>query len=86
MFIANLNNIEKNTSSGQRAVNIFSRLQTFSGDLGQVFLDFKLGLYSAPLILIMVGYAVYFVYRNAPKKGALFILCLVGISLIGWWW
>lgn len=83
VFIANLSNIEKNTSSGQRAVNIFSRLQTFSSDLGQVFLDFKLGLFSAPLILIVVGYAVYFVYRNAPKKGALFILSLVGISLIG---
>ncbi|MFE1748397.1 glycosyltransferase family 39 protein [Coleofasciculus sp. H7-2] len=56
-------------------------------NLIHVFLDIKFNLnnpltYLIPFILILVGYSIYFLYRNATKQAFVFIFTLMGVTAL----
>jgi uncharacterized membrane protein len=62
-----------------------SRLTLLKG-LGHVirspFIDLGIGFYQTPLIVILIGYSIYFLCRNTPKTICWFILTLIGVTSI----
>lgn len=53
-------------------------------NLTRIFLDVKFNLinpltYLIPLVLVLVGYSIYFLYRNSTKQALFFIFTLMGI-------
>ena len=82
VIATNLNRIDKATAGAQQRQEPLFLVKTWISDLGQVFLDFKLGTFTAPLILLLVGYALYFLYRRGPKQASSFIFIGLGITAL----
>lgn len=78
----NATQVAKTTGSAQTRSNIFALLRSWILNLGRVFIDLQIGDITAPIVLILVGYALYYLYRKAPQKVSLFILSLIGLTAI----
>jgi len=46
------------------------------------FIDLGIGSYQTPLMVILIGYSLYFLCRHTPKPDCLFILTLIGVPTI----
>jgi uncharacterized membrane protein len=81
VFLANFDDVRETTSSLTGARSFSFMLNRWFLHPNQAFLDRDLG--SANLILmLLLGYALYFLCRNAPKRTWLFIVVLVGVSFL----
>ena len=78
------------------AISLSSMIRHWAINLTRIFLDFNpsyslndfssfnnfLSISSITLLLILVGYSIYFLCRNAPRKTWIFILTLIIIPLL----
>ncbi|MDJ0898454.1 MAG: glycosyltransferase family 39 protein [Xenococcus sp. MO_188.B8] len=78
------------------AISLSSMIRHWAINLSRIFLDFNpsyslndfssfnnfLSISSITLLLILVGYSIYFLCRNAPRKTWIFILTLIIIPLL----
>ncbi|MEC4852956.1 MAG: hypothetical protein SAJ12_18395, partial [Jaaginema sp. PMC 1079.18] len=80
VIFSNLAKIDKITSSAQKSVATTVIIKALVANLGQVFIDVGLGTYFAPLVLVLVLYAFYYLIRYAPNSTWQFIVVLVGIN------
>jgi uncharacterized membrane protein len=63
-------------------VSRFTLLKALAHCIRTPFIDLGIGSYQTPLILILIGYSLYFLCRNTPKYICLFILTLIGVTTI----
>lgn len=63
-------------------VSRFALLKALAHCLRTPFLDLGIGPYLTPLILILVGYSLYFLCRHATQQIYLFILTLIGVTAV----
>ncbi|HBL11094.1 MAG TPA: hypothetical protein DD379_06750 [Cyanobacteria bacterium UBA11162] len=91
VIVNNLNQIGRTTSWAAKSRNPFSLIKSWVGDLSRVFIDFGLHGNSnqastyflipiSLILLVLVGYSLYFIYRHSPKNVWLFILILIGVT------
>jgi uncharacterized membrane protein len=60
-------------------VRLFFDVNNQSGDTPAQLLPVFIVL---PLLLVLVGYSLYFLWKNAPRHAYLFIFCLIGSSFL----
>ena len=82
VIVINANQVVRTTASAQSRSNIFVLFKSWILNLGRVFIDLQIGDVTAPIILILVGYSLYYLYRHAPQKISLFIFTLIGVTAI----
>lgn len=64
-------------------VSRFSLLKELAHYIRTIFIDLGSTSYLlTPLIVIMVGYSLYYLCRNSPKYNSLFILTLIGVTAV----
>lgn len=63
-------------------VSRLTLLQGLAHYIRTPFIDLGIGSYQTPLIVILVGYSIYFLCRNTPKNICWFILTLIGVTTI----
>lgn len=76
----NLETIKKGTSGALGRTPILSLIKAWIANLGQVFIDVGMGIYSAPIILILSGVSIYYLYRRSSKSAVLFILTSIAAT------
>lgn len=77
--IINLHQVQDATDWTQESLAMLPLVKTWLRNLNPVFLDLSRGnQYFLPLILVLVGYSIYFLCRTTPKQTWLFILTLIG--------
>lgn len=82
VILINATQVAKTTASAQTRSNVFVLLRSWILNLSRVFIDLKIGDVTAPIILILVIYSLYFLYKKAPRKVSLFIFTLIGVTAI----
>ncbi|MBD2212114.1 glycosyltransferase family 39 protein [Nostoc linckia FACHB-104] len=84
------NNPIKGLGWTSEAVSKFSLIKTWAGNISRIFIDFNLDAH-APLIVaipiaaftvILVGYAIYFIYHNTSREVWLFIFIFIGVNAL----
>ncbi|HAG85307.1 MAG TPA: hypothetical protein DCL61_30215 [Cyanobacteria bacterium UBA12227] len=86
-----LHRINRTTAWATKSPSPFSLVKSWVGDLSRVFIDFGLhgnsnqasSYFLIPIsliLLILVGYSLYFICRNSPKNVWLFIVSLIGVT------
>lgn len=80
MIFSNLESVEKVTSGARRKTAILFLAKAWIANLGQIFIDVGMGEYFAPLVLILAGYSIYFLYRHSSKSAVLFILTSIAVT------
>ncbi|MFB2979485.1 glycosyltransferase family 39 protein [Microseira sp. BLCC-F43] len=81
-IVMNATQVAKTTGSAQNSSNIFVLLRSWILNLSRVFIDVEIGEITAPIVLILVGYSLYYLYRKAPEKVSVFIFTLIGVTAI----
>ncbi len=94
VIINNISQIESSTASAQKRQSLSGLISGWVSNLSYIFGDFwryepfypdlnfpilRWGRYLVPLILILVGYALWFIYRRTQKRVWLFIFTLSGV-------
>lgn len=84
---ANFEKVSKTTGWAAESVPLGALVQTWLLNLGRLFWDINSSINRYNLLLyvalaIFVGYAIYFLYRRAPKEASLFIITLIGVSVL----
>jgi uncharacterized membrane protein len=93
VLITNLSQAQKTTGWTANTMPLPSLIRYWFLNLDRVFIDWnyasgdplisKIFFYLASLILLaLVGYSFYFLFRNSPQRVWLFILTLVGITAL----
>lgn len=97
VLINNFSQIEETTASAQKRQSISALITSWISNISYLFGDFwryepffpdlhfpglRLGRYLVPLILILVGFSFYFIYRRTAKQVWLFIFTLSGVPAI----
>jgi uncharacterized membrane protein len=80
VILFNLDSVKAVTSGAQQRTALLRLVVAWGRNLGQVFIDVNLGNLIAPIILVLAGYALYFLYKNSSEKIWLFILTFIGIT------
>lgn len=71
-------------------MSLFDLIKSWSANISRIFFDINLDtnsplIYAAPpvlMVLLLVGYALYFVCRNSDKRVYLFILITIGVQAL----
>ncbi|MGI2902715.1 glycosyltransferase family 39 protein [Tolypothrix sp. VBCCA 56010] len=69
-------------------INFINLIQAWLIQLSHIFFDFNFGFenplsyFITPVILIFVGYAIYFLYRTTNEKSWLFIVLLIAVPAL----
>ncbi|MEW5856605.1 MAG: glycosyltransferase family 39 protein [Cyanobacteriota bacterium] len=68
-------------------ISIFVLVKIWLLNLTRIFLDVEFSFsnpftYLIPLVLILVGYSLYFLYRHSPKQAFVFISTLMGVTAL----
>jgi uncharacterized membrane protein len=94
VIINNISQIDSTTASAQKRQSLSGLISGWISNLSYIFGDFwryepfypdlnlpilRWGRYLTPLILILVGYALWFIYRRTQKRVWLFIFTLSGV-------
>ncbi|MBW4667727.1 MAG: glycosyltransferase family 39 protein [Cyanomargarita calcarea GSE-NOS-MK-12-04C] len=94
VIINNISQIDSTTASAQKRQSLSGLISGWISNLSYIFGDFwryepfypnlnlpilRWGRYLIPLILILVGYALWFIYRCTQKRVWLFIFSLSGV-------
>lgn len=84
---SNLSKVSSKTKWALKDVPLSSLAQTWLININRSFFDINQGLnfpsvVVCVIILILVGYAIYFLCRNTPKRVSLFILTLIGVTAL----
>lgn len=95
VLITNWHNVSNKTSwlTPKEALSVSVLVRVWVGNLSRVFIDFGFienlpPIYSIPLraisliLLIMVGYSIYFLCCDTPRRVWLFILTLIGTTAL----
>jgi len=91
--ITNFSNAQTGTNWASEKVNLLFLVAMWAGNISRLFFDFGVGseqslIYLIPLIppililLIIIGYSIYFLCRQTPKRVWLFILTLIGVTAL----
>ncbi len=92
VIIANKSSVEQAISWATETMSLSFLVTHWIYNLSYVFMDFwyvftynpeahfnwHFGKYLIPLILILVGYSLYLLYRKAPEQTSVFVLTLIG--------
>ncbi|NEO91234.1 MAG: hypothetical protein F6K56_13700 [Moorea sp. SIO3G5] len=84
---SNLSKVSSKTKWALKEVPLSSLAQTWLININRSFFDLNQGLnlpsvLVSVIILILVGYAIYFLCRHSPKRVSLFILTLIGVTAL----
>ena len=87
VVITNLSEIRGTTHWTLTYTPLLTLVEMWIVNLSRIFIDFNYGFSSKMLlpelvILILIGYSIYFLCRNTPKQVWLFVLTLIGSTLI----
>jgi uncharacterized membrane protein len=93
VVLNSFNRIQSTTSWMNETTNPLSLITRWAGNLSRIFLDLGVDandslsstVFLIPLILILlvlVGYSIYFLIRTTPKRAWLFVLTLVAVTPI----
>lgn len=82
VMINNLVTIQGTTSSSTRKTSILTLVKDWIHNIKLVFVSLDIGSYLAPLILLLVGYSFYFIFRRTSKQVWLFILTLIAVMAL----
>lgn len=85
VITTNLSQTRKATVWTQAKSSLLSMSRSWVGNLGRFFSDLNirpLDQFIHLILLVLVGYALYFLYRNAPERVWLFIFTLIGATAL----
>lgn len=93
IVINSVSQIQSTTKSLSKTTNLFTLVKRWIASLSVLFLDVGLDtsdslakvlplILPITLILILVGYSLYFLCRNTPQQVWLFIFLLIGVTAI----
>jgi uncharacterized membrane protein len=96
IVISNVSRVDNTTRGNTYKLPLWSLIDFWTRNLSYVFFDVKssyvmdlqslrnniITYFFLPLILILVGYSIYFLYRNAPKRVCFFILTITAITAL----
>ncbi|NEU74782.1 hypothetical protein PI95_020035 [Hassallia byssoidea VB512170] len=88
VVLFNFSQLDLVTSWTKTQTNFVTLIQGWLIQLSHIFFDFNLGFenplsyFIAPVILIFVGYAIYFLYRTTNQKSWLFIVLLIAVPAL----
>lgn len=98
VVITNIAAIYAGTSSLEAKVPLLSLAKVWAFNLSRIFLDVEFDstnapmnisfgynnpwTYLHPIIFLLIGYSIYFLCRNTPKKVWLFIVILIGFTAL----
>jgi uncharacterized membrane protein len=97
VVISNLSAAEKTTAWMTRKLPLMEILKSWYRALSIIFIDFwsindffpnlhlpnlSFGKYLGLPLMILIGYSIYFLYRNAPQRAWLFIFSLIGVTAL----
>ena len=94
---ANRHQVQAMTSWTGEKLSLLALMKVWAGNISRIFLDFGFSSSSVPLkvsfalffpillLLLLSAYAIYFVCRNAPRKIWLFVLSLIGVTILLIW-
>lgn len=91
VVITNLKRIQDTTSWSNEKTNLLSLVVRWAGNLSRIFFDLGFDAsdslsktaFLIPIILIiivLVGYSIYFLIKTTPKQVWLFVLTLIGVT------
>lgn len=80
-FFNNIEKVKESTSSLTGGYPLGYMIDRWFLSINQVLIDRELGGLNIILVLVTV-YALYYLYRHAPKRSALFILILVAVTFL----
>lgn len=88
VVLFNFYQLDSVTSWTKTQINFINLIQGWLIQLSHIFWDFNLGFENplsyliTPVILIFVGYAIYFLYRTSNEKSWLFIVLLIAVPAL----
>ena len=87
VIISHLDTIEQKTSwASSYQTSLINRVHLWKFNLSLLFVDFDYDFSSKNillyLILILVIYSIYFLYRYTPKRVSMFVLTLMGVTAL----
>lgn len=74
--------IDKVTASAQASADLIALVKKWIKNLGCVFFDLNLGDVTGPIVFLLVGFALYFLCRQAPQPIWLFVIALIGATTV----
>ncbi|MGI8501353.1 MAG: glycosyltransferase family 39 protein [Hassallia sp.] len=88
VVLFNFDQLDSATSWTKMPINFINLIQAWLIQLSHIFFDLNFGFENAlsylitPVILIFVGYAIYFLYRTTNEKIWLFIVLLITVPAL----
>lgn len=88
VVLFNFSQLDSVTSWTKTQINFINLIQGWLIQLSHIFWDFNFGFENplsyliTPVILIFVGYAIYFIYRTSNEKSWLFIVLLIAVPAL----
>ncbi|MBW4610804.1 MAG: glycosyltransferase family 39 protein [Hassallia sp. WJT32-NPBG1] len=88
VVLFNFSQLESVTSWTKRQTNFVTLIQSWLIQLSHIFFDFNFGFenplsyFITPVILIFVGYAIYFLCRTTNEKSWLFLVLLIAVPAL----
>lgn len=88
VVLFNFSQLDLGTSWTKMPINFINLIQAWLIQLSHIFFDLNFGFENplsyliTPVILIFVGYAIYFLYRTTNEKSWLFIVLLIAVPAL----
>jgi uncharacterized membrane protein len=88
VVLFNFDKLDSATSWTKMPINFIALIQAWLIQLNHIFFDLNFGFENSliylitPVILILVGYAIYFLYRTTNDKVWLFIVLLIAVPAL----
>lgn len=92
VIITNSSAVRRSTAWTVKKHNLLYLVKAWISDLSRVFLDLGVDrdsgallvplIFFIPILLILVGYSLYYLWRKTPKHIWLFILTLIGVTAL----